>query len=225
MARPKDDYAALGDLAPSQWPGYLEQHSGLPGPRANLELLDVVARTATPEAVAALLDHGGEYQVACAAAALGKRAQESEARALAADQRWRVREGVAIGLQLLGDDNAPRMTEIVLDWVNDPDPLVQRAAAAAICEPRLLKDPRVAEVALEVCDRATKNLQAMDGARRKLPDARTLRQGLAYCWSVAIAAAPGRGLPLFRSLDTSDPDVAWVVAQNSKKKRLAGLLG
>jgi len=64
----------------------------------------------------------------------------------------------------------------------------------------------------------------MASQRRKQPDARTLRQGLGYCWSVAIAADPAPGLIAFNSLDTSDPDVAWIVNQNRRKKRLSSLL-
>ena len=47
---------------------------------------------------------------------------------------------------------------------------------------------------------------------------------LGYCWSVAVAADPVTGLAAFAALDASDPDVAWVIAENRKKKRLAALL-
>jgi hypothetical protein len=77
---------------------------------------------------------------------------------------------------------------------------------------------------LEACARATGFLAALPVERRRLPDARTLRQALGYCWSVAIAADPVAGLPEFRALDTHDPDVAWIVRENSRKKRIAGLL-
>ncbi|MFT4084362.1 MAG: HEAT repeat domain-containing protein [Nocardioides sp.] len=164
----------------------------------------------------------------CAATALASRADEasceSRSRALAVDGRWRVREGVATGLQLLGDRSRAALTRIVLDWVGDPHPLVQRAALAAICEPRLLKDPGAAAVALQVCDLATRRLRSLSADRRRQPDARTLRQALGYSWSVAVAAAPEDGLRLFRRLDTGDPDVAWIVRENGRKKRLATLL-
>jgi hypothetical protein len=46
-----------------------------------------------------------------------------------------------------------------------------------------------------------------------------------YCWSVAVAAAPVAGLPRFQALAArDDPDVAWIVRENSKKARLAKLL-
>ena len=219
----------LSNLPPSAWPAYLDERSGLPGPRANLTLVSTAASRADGATIDALLAHGGEYQTLCAAAALARRADdpasEARARTLAADERWRVREGVAIGLQLLGDRSSVDLTRIVRHWVDDPRPLVQRAAIAAVCEPRLLRDPSVATVALGICDRATRNLCALPADRRRQADARTLRQGLGYCWSVAVAAHPEEGLPMFRALDTSDSDLAWIVNQNSRKKRLATLLG
>lgn len=56
---------------------------------------------------------------------------------------------------------------------------------------------------------------------------RTLRQGLGYCWSVAIAADPTPGLAAYEILRCSaehDADLAWIVRQNAAKKRLARLL-
>ena len=145
-------------------------------------------------------------------------------RAVASDGRWRVREAVAMALQRLGDRDLPALESIVLAWADDPHPLVQRAAAAAICEPRLLGRSATAATAIEVCRRATAALAASPVERRRDDDVRTLRQGLGYCWSVAIAADPVPGLAAFRALDESDPDVAWIVRENLKKKRLTRLL-
>lgn len=220
--------ADLDRLEASAWPAYADARSGLPGPRANLALVQEIATRATPAAIEALLADGGEYPTLCAAAAIARGAREagneSSARALASDERWRVREGVAIGLQLLGDSDPAALRAVVLRWVDAPDPLVQRAAAAAICEPRLLRTPEAARVAVEVCRRATRSLTALPADRRSRPDARTLRQALGYCWSVAVAADPGPGLAAFLELDTADPDVAWIVKENRRKKRLASLL-
>ncbi|MFS0884906.1 hypothetical protein [Aeromicrobium sp. 179-A 4D2 NHS] len=96
----------LEALEPAAWPAFLTARSGLPGPRADLSLVQAAAESADAEVVEALLAHGGEYATMCAAAAAGRRADdpasERTTRLLAADDRWRVREGVAIGLQLLG---------------------------------------------------------------------------------------------------------------------------
>lgn len=210
------------------WPAYLSERSGLPGPRANLTLVDVVARMADEATVDELERDGREYSLLCAAAARGYRADdpanEMRARALAADERWRVREGVARGLQLLGDALPDALASIVGRWADDANPLVRRAAVAAICEPRLLRAPESAALALDICQRSTRYLKALPGGERSRPDVRALRQTLGYGWSVAVAADPAPGLIAFRALATTDPDVAWVVKENLRKKRLSVLL-
>lgn len=142
----------------------------------------------------------------------------------ARDERWRVREGVVIGLQSLGTTALPALATIVEKWIEDPDPLVQRAAIAAICEPRLLRTREAAALAIAACARATRSLEGTPSAQRRRADIRTLRQTLGYCWSVAVSADPAPGLTAFRQLEASDPDVAWVVNENRRKKRLAVLL-
>lgn len=219
---------ALQDLDLHDWVPFLSDRSGLPGPRANLALVDAVVRVADPAIVAALVTDGGEYPMMCAAAFFGSRADEPEcegsAHECAGDERWRVREGVAIGLQHLGARSFAAFASTVRRWADDADPLVQRAAVAAVCEPRLLRSSDRAAVAVDICRRATRHLVALPLARRREPAARTLRQALGYGWSVAVAAEPSAGLPAFLALDASDPDVAWIVAQNRRKKRLAVLL-
>ncbi len=220
--------AELEGLEAAAWPAYLKQNSGLPGPRANTALIAAAALAADPVVMEELVRDGSEYTVTCAAAASGHRADEEGSRvrahSLASDDRWRVREGVAIGLQLLGDRDPQTLWSLALAWSDDDDPLVRRAAAAAICEPRLLRTPPAAAVALEVCRRATDGLVRLPAQARRSPAARSLRTSLGYCWSVAVAADPAAGLPAFEALDVDDPDVAWIVTQNRRKKRLARLL-
>ena len=52
-------------------------------------------------------------------------------RSYAKDMRWRVREGVAMGLQRLGAADLSRLLDLVTSWARDPAPLVQRAAMAS----------------------------------------------------------------------------------------------
>jgi hypothetical protein len=153
---------------------------------------------------------------------------EARLRDHAADAHWRVREAVAMALQRLGEADAERLEALVRDWLEDPRPLVVRASVAGVCEPRLLKVGLLAAAALEACARATGFLAALPVERRRLPDARTLRQALGYCWSVAVAGCPERGLAEFESLTEQadgDSDLTWIVRENRKKKRLAKLLG
>lgn len=230
MSRREHYRVELGALAIKRWPTYLRQNSGLPGPRGNLELVQAVAEEGDRDCFDRLIATDDEYLVVCGVVGLGRLMAEGadfEPQLLghACDQRWRVREGVAMALQRLGDADLPRLIGLVRVWSVRANPLVQRAAVAAICEPRLLKAATGAECALTACAQATEALVARTVDERREPDARTLRQALGYCWSVAVAAAPAVGLPMFRALaDTSDPDVAWIVRENRSKARLAKLL-
>lgn len=229
MTSAAEHRAALEQRDRSTWPAYLTEHSGLPGPRGNLELIGAVADLGDRPLFDELIETGDEYLVCCGVVGLGgllpdDASVEGRLRNHARDARWRVREATAMALQRLGDLDLARLTAIVPDWVEDPDPLVQRAAAAAICEPRLLRTPATAAVAVQVCRRATDLLALRPTDTRRDPDVRTLRQALGYCWSVAVAADPGPGLEAFQALDTTDPDVAWIVRTNLTKKRLARLL-
>lgn len=224
--------AELVALPRGDWAAHLTAHSGLPGPRGNIELARAFAEEATPGQIDAAIATDDEYLTVCGVVGLGRLVAQGAPDAVlerlrghARDQRWRVREGVAMALQRLGDDDPCRMRRVVADWSRDPHPLVQRAAVAGICEPRLLRDPTTAQAALDACGIVTASLATRPLDERRDANVRTLRQALGYCWSVAVAAAPGTGLPAFAALaDSPDADVAWVMRENRGKKRLATLL-
>ncbi|SCG79668.1 HEAT repeat domain-containing protein [Micromonospora rifamycinica] len=231
--RYRDELRAAG---PARWPAFLRDHSGLPGPRADLELAQAVADEGEPATFDRLIGTDDEYLVLCGVLGLGRllagqtRARastgiEARLRGHATDPRWRVREAVAMALQRLGDADLPRLLDLGTAWVADPHPLIRRAAVAAVCEPRLLTAPTAAARAVALCERATAGLAALPADRRRGADVRALRQALGYCWSVAVAADPKVGLPAFQALAAvDDADVAWIVRENSRKKRLATLL-
>ena len=139
-------------------------------------------------------------------------------RTLASDPRWRIREAVAMALQRWGDVDMAGLLAAMTDWAGG-NPLEQRAAAAALCEPRLLTQREHAAAVLEILDGITASISQLTDRRS---DAfKTLRQGLGYCWSVAAAALPNVGKPLLeRWLVSPDPDVRWIMRENLKKNRL-----
>jgi hypothetical protein len=97
--------------------------------------------------------------------------------------------------------------------------LEKRAAAAALCEPDLLRNHSVAEGVLHILDSITASLSQVED--RKYEDFKTLRNGLGYCWSVAVVACPDPGKDFIeRWIDSPDKDIRWVMKQNLKKKRL-----
>lgn len=212
---------------------YLRRHSGLPGPRGNLELVQAAADFGSePDfrtwiAIGSGDDPTDEFLVVCGVVGVGRLAAEGrtdvieELRAHAADPRWRVREGVAMALQRLGDADVWRLMDTAADWANH-GPYVQRAAIAGVAEPRLLKTREAAELAVDVVDRVTSSLAT--AADRRSDEFRTLRQALAYCWSVVAAAAPVLGKARMEFWATSpDRDVRWILTENLKKARLVRL--
>ncbi|MGE0138054.1 MAG: DNA alkylation repair protein [Ilumatobacteraceae bacterium] len=215
----------------SRWLDYLTRHSGLPGPRGNLELVAACGEEADLERAEELIATDDEFALVCGLVALGRllgegdRHHETVLHARASDHRWRVREGVAMAVQRAGDADREQAFAIAERWALDPDPLVRRAAVAAVCEPRLLDDHDHAMRALALLDRVTADLAASPNAGRWNPGVRTLRQALGYAWSVAVAAAPEDGLRCFGALTgCDDPDVQWIARENCRKARLKRLL-
>ena len=226
MATRTDEYrAALRKL--KDWEPYLKKHSGLPGPRANLELLAAVVEEADADRLWRLSASADEYLATVGTAGLGRIAlMEPETvmtwlRELASDPRWRVREGVAMALQRLGKESMPKLLAEMDVWAQD-DAFVQRAVVAGLCEPALLKNNEDAVAVLAILDHITRSLAAATDRRKE--GFRILRQALGYGWSVAAAAAPQNSKPyLEKWLTSTDGDVAWVMQSNLGKARMAGL--
>lgn len=150
--------------------------------------------------------------------AAGDRSLLPMLRRTSADLRWRVREAVAIALQVWGDADIAALVAEVEQWA-DGSPFEGRAAMAALCEPRLLADRSTVERTLAILGRLTTAVR--DAADPRAQDVRVLRQALGYGWSVAVAEDPEVGLPaLDRWLADPNPDVRWVIGQNLAKARL-----
>jgi hypothetical protein len=226
----KQEECRAGLAAAADTIAYLRRNSGLPGPRGNLELVQAAADLGSERDFRAWIAAGSgddptdEFLVVCGVVGLGRLAAEGrtdvikELRRHAADTRWRVREGVAMALQRLGDADVRLLMETAAEWVTDR-PYVQRAAIAGVAEPRLLKAVEAAELAVDVVDRVTSSMAT--AADRRSDEFRALRQALGYCWSVVAAAAPAQGKARMESWATSpDRDVRWMLAENLKKARL-----
>lgn len=207
---------------------YLAEHSGLPGPRGNLELAAAAAEELDHATLEELARSDDEFEALCGVVGLGRAIADGRIdlvdglRGHAGDARWRVREATAMALQRWADDDPSAMLAEAERWAGGSR-LEQRAAAAGTCEPRLLRDRAFTRRVVALLDRVTATLPAAEDRRS---DAfRTLRQALGYCWSVAIAADPVEGLPRFaRWRRHQDPDVGWVVRENLRKARLRAVL-
>jgi len=227
-----DDYRRhLHEL--SDWIPFLLRESNLPGPRGNLELAQAVAREASARQVRTFLSIPTEqapentpqvFVVFCGVLSLGRliaageKKHIAQLRRYASDPRWRIREAVAMALQTIGDTDMSLLVRQMNHWCQG-NWLEKRAAAAGLCEPRLLKDASVVKAVLNILDLIT---ASMVGAGNRNAEAfRALRQGMGYCWSVAVAADLRVGKPLMeRWLKSKDPDVRWLLKENLSKNRL-----
>jgi hypothetical protein len=218
------------------WDAYLMQESGLPGPRGNLELAQVVADQGNAQLFERYLAYTAdlaptnspyEFLAFCGVIGLGRLLADGRTSYLeticqyASDRRWRMREGVAMALQRLGDVNMDLLVQEMQPW-SIGNPLEQRAAAAALCEPRLLKHAAHAHAVLDILDEITASVRQIQD--RKNDNFLALRKGLGYCWSVAVVASPEDGKKLMEKwLADPDKDVRWIMHENLKKNRLVRL--
>src|SRR3972149_2417037 len=194
---------ALGLL--DDWEPFLLEHSGLPGPRGNLELAQAAADVGSRDQFEAFLAYTAEiaptndpheFLAVCGVVGMGRLGAGGDRRWLpvirrhASDPRWRLREGVAMALQRWGRADMAALLDELQGWGRGGF-LEKRAVAAGLCEPDLLQDEAVVRQVLALLEAIT---ESMAGAQdRKSEDFKALRKGMAYCWSVAAAAPPAEG--------------------------------
>jgi hypothetical protein len=220
----------LGKL--DDWDDFLRAESNLPGPRGNLELAHAAADLADRKRIEHFLtfDPGrapvnspDEFLAFCGVEGLGRLIAEGQAdlwpilRSCASDPRWRIREGVAMALQRVGQVDMDLLLDKMETWAVG-NWLEMRAAAAGLAEPRLLQDEQHILRALKILDQIT---TAVASAQKRDGDFKTLCKGLSYCWSVVVAALPSQGEEAMqRWLSSPDKDVRRIMKANLKKKRL-----
>lgn len=228
----------------------LEKNSGLPGPRANLELgysfakavssmrlqdwqWEMILGMASVSPSKAPTNTPKEYLSFCGLVALGalcgeglprprRRAALTIIRKAAADPRWRTREAAAMALQLIGEKDLEALRQIVEQWLPGASLLEKRALVAGLAHPPILGDHAFALYCLEVAFAVLKALPGTSADLRRSEDFRVLRQGLGYALSVFVEKSPEEGFTLLReAASTEDPDVRWIVKENLKKKRIS----
>jgi hypothetical protein len=230
---------------------YLLANSNLPGPRGNLELAAVFSdmveekfaedpterlwrfclQLTVISAAEAPVNDPKEFLPFCGACALGALGVASSAcyqdalarlRALATDPRWRMREGVAMGLQKLLEKEREKTLNELEGWIANGDWLAMRAVAAGVAEPPLLREKQTAARALALHQQIFDRISSMN--ERKSEQFKTLKKGLGYTLSVVISAIPVEGFAYMEQLIESrkqDRDIRWILKENLKKNRLA----
>ena len=126
-----------------------------------------------------------------------------------------------MALQVVGDTDIDRLLAVLRRWAGGST-FEQRAVVAGICEPRLLRDPVVAQAAVALLAEITDGVPVL--ADRRSEGAIALRKALGYGWSVVAVAAPDAGRRALERLAASpDRDVRWIVRENLRKDRLRRL--
>jgi len=225
---------------------YLTSNSNLPGPRGNLELAeafaDVVAAYAGREPeklwrlclklaqfslIEAPVNNPKEFLVFCGTRGIGSLGASqaffpkaiSRLKELAADPRWRTREGVAMAIQGMIEKQPQQTLSELAKWIETDNWLVMRAVAAGVAEPPLLRDAQTAKSAFELHKQIFAKIAV--AKERKSDEFKTLKQGLGYSLSVVVCAVPREGFEYMRQLaGTQDVDILWIVKENLKKNRL-----
>jgi hypothetical protein len=227
MSKVNDYRQTLKNL--NEWIPFLMKESGLPGPRGNLELAYAVAEEGNKKQFRQLLSFQAEentpevFLVFCGVVGLGKLVANDpplfeQLRRYASDPRWRIREAVATGLQLVGDQDMDLLLKEMQKW-SKANWYEKRAAAAALAEPRLLGQPKYSKKVLQILNQITASMEKADAPKDEA--FKILRQGMGYCWSVAVAALPETGKAMMEQwLDCHDKDIRWMMKENLKKNRL-----
>ncbi|WP_185957240.1 hypothetical protein [Gracilimonas mengyeensis] len=141
-------------------------------------------------------------------------------RPYASHKSWRIREAVAMAIQVLAKENIRMILRHIRSWVND-NGYEQRAVIAGFCEPVVLVDESHNQTILKIIREITENLDHND--RLNEPEI-ALRKALAYGWSVFIVASPTAGKKQFEALfDLTGKHIKWIIKQNLKKNRLLKL--
>jgi len=231
-------------------PRYLGEHSNLPGPRGNLELAfafgDYIAgkyssdgsacrqlcrQLISIDSDAAPVNSPKEFLPFCGIIAAGKIGgiDKSEfslsldtIRRMAVDDRWRIREAVAMALQELLGANPEAVIQEFYEWLNRDNPLEMRAIVAGLADPPLLKNAQLARQALEFHKIILNRIVLF--SNRKTVNYKILEKGLGYTLSVVIAAIPDEVFANLAELGRrSDLSIQKIIKENMKKNRLKRL--
>lgn len=226
---------------------YLITNSNLPSPRANLELAKVFADLVEGNsnkqseklwrlcsefikisAEEAPTNDPMEFVPFCGANGIGAigavspqyfKQSLSTMKMLANDTRWRIREAVCFGLQRLMANRGLDVIKQFELWLHDGTLLELRAIAAAVADPPLLKNSKLANAALSL-HRHIFN-RVLNITDRKSENFRILRKALGFTLSVVVCKIPEPGFEFMHYLVNSrDADIRWILKENLKKNRL-----
>nr|MDO8079415.1 hypothetical protein [Candidatus Freyarchaeota archaeon] len=222
-------------------------NSNLPGPRGNLELAAEFAELVEEYFVKdserlwnlclklmrfssdeAPVNNPKEFLAFCGAFAIGAIGSVSSdffedalfrLRELSNDPRWRVREGVAMGLQKLIERQSQKTLKELDGWIAKDNWLTMRAVVAGVAEPALLRNEQNARWALELHKKIF--AQVLATKDRKSEGFKKLKHALGYSISVVIYAIPKEGFGyVYQLIDSQDSDILWIINSTMLNLRL-----
>lgn len=240
-----DSYRA--SLADAPVRSLLTASSGLPGPRANVDLAvdfatEVADRAAAEPAPWWDLCRGlaavtarrapsgdpGEFVALCGTlgvAAVGSVVDEHTAEALAlarsaaADPRWRVREGAAMALRRLLLTHREATLTALRNCLEGGRALELRAVIATLADPSVLRDAALADIAVVFHRQVLRKLLASDV--RAAPATVVLRQALATGLGLVATVRPDDIFGMVEDLIVvRDVDALWIARETLRKTAL-----
>jgi len=126
-----------------------------------------------------------------------------------------------MALQLIGEKDTDALRDIVAEWLPRSTPLEKRAIVAGLAHPPILADVDFARFSLETAQSIMASIPRTGEKERRDESFKVLRQGMGYALSVFVHHCPEDGFAfLRRSAAVRDADVAWIIRENLKKKRL-----
>ncbi|MFX1260380.1 MAG: hypothetical protein ACFFAN_21220 [Promethearchaeota archaeon] len=226
---------------------YFINNSHLPGRRANLELANAFADISADfeEGISKKLwdlclflisftldkaptNNPKEFLAFCGTWAIGAIGASNPAyhhesliilKKLSNDQRWRVREAVAFGLQKLLVNHPHKSLIELKDWIEDGNWLIMRAIAAGVAHPSVLVNNKISEIALELHKLIFSKIISCDDFSSE--EFKILKKGLSYTLSVIVQANPDEGFKFLNAyINTDNEQIQMIIKENLKKNRL-----
>ncbi len=208
---------------------FLIKNSNLPGPRANLELIFGLAEIYENQEVIlewlnitedkADTNDPKSFLPFCAAVCLGKMYTKKEnpefiaiLKKLANDGRWRMREAVAFGFQIIGEYNFNYLKSFFSEWIKESNNLEKRAILVSLAHPKFL-DEEKAKFCFKISEIVLKQMDRDDNFE-------VLKKGLAFTISVFTAANPVLGFSFIKKWIGKDKVIDKIMKENLKKNRL-----
>ncbi len=226
---------------------FLKDNSNLPGQRGNMEMAyafadcfdsDIGSRSwafvselSGIGSAQAPVNDPGEILPFCAALAAGsqysyaggeRKAQiRGILRAAMNDERWRMREGAAMGYQRIAEKDFGSVKEIFDSLYPESSFVEKRAIIAALAHPPILKEKDIALYSLKISEDIMGGIFALKPEELKSEGFKVLSKGLEYALSVFTAYAPDEGFKILRRFAAvPQKDIKRIIRSNLGKARI-----